>query len=225
MNERFIREIGLFGEEGVSKLKAAKVVVIGCGGVGSYAVEALARAGIGALTVIDGDTVSESNINRQLIALGSTVGQNKAELEKARILDINPDCAVTAVCEFITPGNCASLIGVPDFVIDACDDTEAKLALISYCTSLSIPVVSSMGTGNRLDPTKFEITDISKTEGDPLARSIRKKLREMGINHLPVLFSREIPAVRAVPPASVSFVPPVAGMILGGYVIRKIAGV
>lgn len=228
--ERFERTELLIGSESLEKLKNAKVIVFGIGGVGSFVCEALARSGVGTIALVDNDTVSKSNMNRQLIALTSTVGLNKTDVMKERILEINPDCNVTSVPCFYTKEKEVNIEGF-DYVVDAIDTVTSKLTLIEEANRLSIPVISCMGTGNKLDPTRFEITDISKTSVCPLARVMRKELKVRGINHLKVLYSKEEPispenniteGSRRSIPGSVSFVPPVAGMIIAGEVIKDI---
>lgn len=232
MSNSFSRTEMLIGEAALIKLKNSKVAVFGIGGVGGYVCEALARAGVGSLTLIDNDTVSESNINRQLIALTSTVGQLKTDVMKKRILDINPDIKVITHNVFVLPDN-IDVFDFKDFdyIVDAIDTVSGKLAIIEKAYSLGIPVISSMGTGNKLDPTRFEITDINKTSVCPLARVMRYELRNRGVKKLKVLYSKEEPIKpdnssgcttgKAVP-GSISFVPSVAGLIIGGEVIKDI---
>ena len=229
----------LLGISGVERLKRAHVAVFGIGGVGSYAVEALARAGVGALTLIDHDTVSESNINRQLIALYSTVGQFKTDVARDRIRDINPDCAVTVRHDFFLPENADTFdFSSFNYIIDAVDTVSAKIALAVEADRAGAPIISCMGAGNKLDPTRFTVTDVFKTAGDPLARVMRAKLRKSGVAHLRVVCSEEPPSPlhpemdgealeekgdrRA--PGSLSFVPSVAGLIAAGEVIKALAG-
>ena len=227
---RFERAELLLGSESIEKLKKAKVIVFGIGGVGSFVCEALARSGVGTITLVDNDTVSESNINRQLIALTSTVGLNKTDVMKERILEINYECNVTSVPCFYTKEKKVDIEGF-SYVVDAIDTVTSKLTLIEEANRLSVPIISCMGTGNKLDPTKFEIADISKTSVCPLARVMRRELKNRGINHLKVLYSKEKPispentisdGSRRSVPGSVSFVPPVAGMIIAGEVIKDI---
>ena len=230
--ERFDRTINLIGEEAFSRLQNSTVAVFGLGGVGGYAAEALARSGIGALVLVDFDTVSVSNINRQIIATDETVGQKKTEAFAKRAREINPNLQIKEITEFISAENIEDILRQSkiDYVVDAIDTVSSKTALISCAHALNIPIISSMGTGNKLDPTLFRITDISKTDTCPLARVMRKKLREIGIFHTDVLYSTEKP-VSLTPneqdgrqiPASVAFVPSVAGLIIGGYVVKKIA--
>ena len=236
MKESWCREEMLLGEAAVAALSQAHVAVFGLGGVGGYSVEALCRAGVGALTLIDSDVFSESNLNRQLGALHSTIGRSKAEVMAERVLDINPDCHVTALPFLYTEEDKQRFLSQEhqyDYIIDAIDLVSAKLSLITTARALEIPVVSSMGTGNKLDPTQFQITDIAKTSVCPLARVMRKELRARGIAHHMVLFSTELPrtpsAMEAPPPGrhsvpgSVSWVPSVAGLMLAGYVVQELA--
>lgn len=228
--ERFERSRILLGDDALLKLKNAKVIVFGIGGVGSYVCEALARSGIGYISLVDNDTVSKSNINRQLVALSSTIGKTKTDVMKSRIFEINPECTVTSIPCFYTKEKEVSIDGF-DYVIDAIDTVTSKLALIEEANRLSIPIISCMGTGNKLDPTMFEIADISKTSVCPLARVMRRELKLRGITHLKVLYSKEEPIChknsvslngKHPVPGSVSFVPPVAGMIIAGEVIKDI---
>lgn len=222
----YSRTVSLLGEANAERLKASRIAVFGLGGVGSYAVEALVRAGIGSLLLIDGDTVSPSNINRQLYALNSTVGEDKASVAKARCLDINPGCIIDARKLTVTAENINALpLSGCDYAIDAIDDVKAKLALIVRCKELDIPIISSMGTGNKLDPSKLTITDIYRTSVCPLARVMRHDLRQLGIESLKVLYSQEPPAVSCRPPASISFVPSAAGLMLAGEVVRELCGI
>lgn len=227
---RFERAELLLGTDSLEKLQRSKVIVFGVGGVGSYVCEALARSGVGTICLVDNDIVSESNINRQLIALTSTIGLNKTDVMKERILDINPDCNVTSIPCFYTRDKEVEIDGF-DYIVDAIDTVTSKLTLIEQANRLSIPIISSMGTGNKLDPTRFEIADISKTSVCPLARVMRRELKARGINHLKVLYSKEEPISlgnqvsengRRSIPGSVSFVPSVAGLIIAGEVIKDI---
>lgn len=218
----------LLGKEGVEKIKAAHVAVFGVGGVGGFAVEALARAGVGKITLIDSDTVSPSNINRQIIATSKTVGRYKTEVAGERIREINPECAVNCLNLFYSEESTGDIdLSSFDYVIDAIDSVRAKLFLIEGATRLGVPIISSMGTGNKLDPTRFTVTDISKTHTCPLAKVIRTELKKRGITHLKVLFSNELPTKSDGQrvPGSVSFVPSVAGLIIGGEVIKDIVGI
>lgn len=231
MINEFSRTELLLGAEGISRLKNSSVAVFGVGGVGSYTAEALARSGIGNITLIDNDTVNVTNINRQIIALQSTVGMLKTEAAKARILDINPNCNVTLHNCFYT-GNEFTLDEF-DYIADAIDSVTSKLNLIENAIKLNIPIISSMGTGNKLDPTKLVVTDISKTEMCPLAKIVRTELRKRGINHHTVVYSTEKPvAHKAISDeesgnrktiGSVSYVPSVAGLIMAGRIINDIA--
>ena len=217
----------------MAALKGARVAVFGVGGVGGYVVEALARSGVGGLALIDPDRVSESNINRQIIALSSTVGEYKTHAAKARVLDINPDCKVETQEIFYTPETTDFDFSAFDYVVDAVDTVSAKLAIIERAQGAKIPVISSMGAGNKLDPTAFEVVDISKTSVCPLARVMRRELKKRGIEHVKVLYSKEEPLQSGLAdeksgkqiPASISFVPSVAGLLIAGQVIREIAGV
>ena len=194
MSDPLIRTRILVGDEPLERLARAKVAVFGVGGVGGYCVEALARAGVGTLHLYDDDTVSESNLNRQLAALHSTLGQPKAEVMADRVRDINPACRVRAVRMFYLPDNADQVeLGQYDYVVDCIDTVAAKLELVTRCTALQIRIISAMGSGNKLDPTAFVVTDISKTAGCPLARVMRKELRKRGIEHLKVVYSREAP--------------------------------
>lgn len=238
MQQEFSRAALLLGEAGMERLARAHVAVFGVGGVGAAAAEALARGGVGAITLVDSDAVSVSNRNRQLIALASTVGQPKVQVMAARIRDINPACQVTPLQLFVTPEAAPGLSGF-DYVVDAIDTVTAKLWLIETCDRLGVPLICSMGTGNKLDPTRFQVADIYKTSVCPLARVIRQECKKRHIRRLKVVFSTEEPAKipperyalfpgeskgtagRPVP-ASVSFVPPVAGFILAGEVIKDL---
>lgn len=232
MSEIFKRTEMLIGSDALQKLGASAVAVFGVGGVGGGAVEALARGGIGRIDLIDNDTVSESNINRQLIATKSTVGMLKTDAAKARILEINPNCIVNTFNTFILPENIDSIdFSVYNYVIDAIDTVSGKIAIIEQCNKQNVPVISSMGTGNKLDPTKFEITDIFKTSVCPLARVMRTEMKKRGIKKLKVLYSKEEPLKPVISeitergkavPGSISFVPPVAGMIIGGEIIKEL---
>ena len=194
MSDQFIRTRLLIGDKPLNKLAAAKVAVFGVGGVGGFCVEALARAGVGTLHLYDDDTVSESNLNRQLIALHSTIGRPKVDVMAQRVLDINPKCNVQAIPMFYLPENADTVdLSQYDYVIDAIDTVAAKLELVKRCTQLNVPIISAMGSGNKLDPSAFVVTDISKTQGCPLARVMRKELRKRGINHLKVVYSEEEP--------------------------------
>lgn len=228
--EQYSRIIKLIGEEALQRLAASRVVVFGVGGVGSYAVEALARSGIGSLVLVDHDEVCLTDINRQLEALHSTVGRAKVEVVRERILDINPRAAVTVHQEFVGPENVALFLrGEITYIVDAIDNVTAKLAIIENALQRKIPVISAMGAGNKLDPAKLRISDISATSVCPLARVMRRELKKKGISHgLKVVYSTEEPQLtkeqRAAgrPPGSIAFVPSVAGLLMAGEVIRDI---
>lgn len=231
MNERFSRTAALLGEEGVSRLAAARVMLVGLGGVGGYACEALARVGVGHLFLCDFDTVSVSNINRQLLALDSTVGQKKTAVAAERVRQINPGAEVVTADLFVDETNALEMITSfrPDYIIDAIDAVPSKVALIAAAKTLSVPIISCMGTGNKLEPEKLTVADISKTHTCPLARAVRTRLRALNISHVDVLFSTEKPISPRTPceegkstPASVSFVPSVAGLMIGGFVVRRL---
>ena len=215
----------LIGSEAVSRLADAKVLVFGVGGVGGHVCEALVRAGIGEIHIVDGDTVAESNINRQIIATRDNIGQPKVEAMAERIRSINPECRVKGFQMFFLPGETSDSMDFSgyDYVVDAVDTVAAKLEIIEKAKAAGVPVISSMGTGNKLDPTLFRSADISKTSVCPLAKVIRKELRNRGIRDVKVLFSTEEPVRTGVrTPASISFVPSVAGLIIGGEVIKDI---
>lgn len=216
----------MLGEEAVKRLGRSSVAVFGVGGVGGFLVEAIARAGVGKITLIDADRVSVSNINRQIIATHNTVGQYKTEAMKQRIAEINPECEVVSISEFYSEENSISLDGF-DYIADCIDSVRSKLHLICEATARGIPIISSMGAGNKLDPTRFAVSDISKTHTDPLSKVIRTELRKRGINHLKVVFSDELPInpSKERTPGSVSFVPSVVGLIMAGEIIKSIAGV
>ena len=237
----------LIGKEGLNKLRNSKVIVFGVGGVGSFTVEALARAGVGTLILVDDDTVCLTNLNRQIHATYDTLGKVKVDVMKERILSINKKCNVITHQIFVTKENIPEIIDDDvDYVVDAIDTVSAKIALAEYCTSKGIKIISSMGTGNKFDPTQFKITDIYKTKVCPLAKVMRYELKRRGVKKLKVLYSEEIPtkpktedvvtcktgcvctggtkkcAAKRQIPGSISFVPPVAGMIIGGEVIKDI---
>lgn len=231
----FSRTALLLGAESLEKLKKAKVAVFGLGGVGGYVAEALARSGVGALELVDHDTISITNINRQLLATHTTVGRYKAEVARERVLDINPDIIATARKAFFGPDTAAQFDFTGyDYVVDAIDTVTGKLALITAAQRAGTPILCSMGTGNKLDPTKFQIADITKTSVCPLARIMRKECAKRGIRHLKVLFStedpitpleeptEELPEGRRALPGSVAFVPSTAGLIIAGEVIKDL---
>ncbi len=234
--EPYSRTELLLGSEAMKKLKNAKVAVFGLGGVGGYVVEALARSGVGSLELIDHDDISITNINRQLLATRSTVGIGKAEAARQRVLDIDPDIQVTARKEFFHPDTAENFdFSSYSYVVDAIDTVTGKLALVQAAQAAGTPIISCMGTGNKLDPTKFQIADISKTRVCPLARIMRKECAKRGIKRLKVLFStedpiapaqttaEELPEGRRALPGSVAFVPSVAGLIIAGQVIKDIS--
>lgn len=215
----------LIGED-INKLKNAKILVFGLGGVGSYVVEALSRSFIGHLTIVDNDVVSESNINRQLLAYHSTIGKYKVDVSKQRILDINKNCEVITHKTFILPENLSNFEFLDyDYIIDAIDTVTSKLAIIEMAKNKNVPVISCMGTGNKFHPELLKIMDIQKTTICPLARVMRYELRKRGINHVDVLSSTEEPVkTNSNTPGSTSYVPSVAGIMIAGYVINKIIG-
>ncbi len=240
----------LVGREGLDKLKNSKVVVFGVGGVGSFTVEALTRAGVGELILIDDDTVCLTNLNRQIHATYDTISKVKVEVMKERILSINRKCIVTTHQVFVDKDNIPDLIpDDTDYVVDAIDTVSAKIALVEYCNEKNIRIMSSMGTGNKFDPTQFKVADIYDTKICPLAKVMRRELKKRGIKQLKVVYSEEIPtkprvedvvtcktgcvctggtkkcAAKRQIPGSISFVPPVAGMIIGGEVIKDIIGI
>ena len=228
--EQFSRTELLIGKEGLEKLQKSKVAVFGLGGVGSYVVEALARAGVGNFTLVDNDIVTLSNINRQIIATMDTIGKDKVSVSKERILSINPNAKVETYKEFFLKDSKDLFDETFDYVIDAIDTITGKIEIILRANRFNVPVISSMGTGNKLDPGKFEITDIYKTSYCPLAKVMRKELKERGIDKLKVIYSKEKPIkVSAFDeekqksiPGSISFVPSVAGLMIAGEVIRDI---
>lgn len=238
MTHEFSRTELLIGAEGLENLRNATVMVLGVGGVGSHCIEALARSGVGRLILVDNDKVSQTNINRQSIAYQSTVGEYKTKLMKDRIYDINPVADVVTYETFVLPENLQEIFKKKvDYIVDAIDTVTAKLALAEYAKEHEIPLISCMGTGNKLHPEMFEITDISKTSVCPLCKVMRKELKNRGIYHLKVLYSKEKPidtsgadtgedkGVRRSLPGSIAFVPPVAGLMIAGQVIREIARV
>ena len=215
----------LISQENVAKLKNSTIALFGLGGVGSYVLEALARSGIQNLIIIDKDVIDITNINRQLLATHSTIGKSKVDVAKERILDINPNCNVTAIKEFVSKENIENmLVGIKiDYIVDAIDTVSSKLGIIEYAYNNYIKIISCMGTGNKLDASKFEITDINKTSVCPLAKVIRKELRNLNIPKLKVLYSNEEPTnQKSSTPASISFVPSVAGLLIAGEVIRDL---
>lgn len=220
----FSRTERLIGKDALQKLKNSNIIIFGLGGVGSYTAEALARSGIGKMTVVDKDTVDITNINRQLYALRSTVGKPKAEVARERILDINPECEITAIQKMYLPENSEEFnLSQYDYIVDAIDNVTAKIDLAVKAEQLGIPIISSMGTGNKLDPAAFKVSDIYKTSVCPLCRAMRTQLKKRGVKKLKVVYSEEMPKTDGErTPASISFVPPAAGLIIAGEVIRDI---
>ena len=229
----------LIGKDALDRLASSRVAVFGAGGVGSFVIEGLVRSGIGAIDVVDNDQVSLSNLNRQLIATLDTVGMDKTAVVRERIKSINPDCKVTEHKMFFLPETADEFdFSVYDYVVDAIDTVAGKLAIIEKCSSLGIPVISSMGTGNKLDPSEFRIADIYDTKVCPLAKAIRKECRKRGIESLKVLYSEEdvlkpeadlgndevLPPGKKTTPGSISFVPSVAGLMIAGEVIKDLIG-
>lgn len=227
--EQFSRTELLIGKENLEKLKNSKVAIFGIGGVGSFVVEALTRAGIGNFILVDKDNVDLSNLNRQIIATRKTVGKPKVEVAKERILEINPNAEVEIYKEFFMPETEGILDSTISYVVDAIDTVTAKIELVKRAQELNIPIISSMGTGNKLDPTKFEVSDIYKTSVCPLAKVMRKELKARRIKKLKVVYSKEFPikvarneeVIKQIP-GSISFVPSVAGLIIAGEVIKDI---
>ncbi len=219
----------LLGKEGMERLARAHILVFGVGGVGSYAVEALARSGVGAITVVDADTVAPSNINRQLVADLSTVGRDKVEVARERILAVNPECRVTARKMLYLPENSGEFdFSSYDYIIDAIDNVSAKISIACEAQRANTPLISAMGTGNKLCPERLEVSDISKTSVCPLARVMRTELRRRGVLHLKVVYSKEEPrrsesGERVI--GSVSFVPSVAGLMMAAEAIKDIANI
>lgn len=231
MEERFIRTAYIVGDGNINAIRRSSVIVFGCGGVGSYVCEALARLGIGKITVVDGDKVSESNINRQLVALHSTVGIFKADVMAERIKDINPECEVRAINAFYSAENADLFsLGDYDFIVDAIDDVPAKLDIAQRAENLGVREISSMGTGNKLCSNKFEICDIYKTSVCPLARAMRRELKSRGVKKLTVVYSKEEPLEineeynaqnsGRRSPGSMPFVPGAAGLLIAEYVYK-----
>lgn len=222
----------LIGDTAIENLSNARVAIFGVGGVGGYVAEALARSGVGAIDLYDNDTVSLTNINRQIIALHSTIGRYKTEVMRERILDINPDCKVNAINLFYDKNSAVTInLAIYDYVIDAIDTVASKLELIKRAKDLGTPIISAMGAGNKLDATAFEISDIQKTSVCPLARVMRRELKNLGINHLKVCYSKEIPLTplasdeqtsKRVTPGSTAFCPSVMGLIIASEVVKDI---
>ena len=234
MNECFSREAMLIGDDAIKKLNNSYVALFGLGGVGSYAAEALARSGVGKLLLVDSDTVSKTNINRQLCALHSTVGQYKTDVVAARLMDINPSLEIIIRKDFLLPENAHTFdFSSFDYVIDAIDTVSGKIAIAQGCHASGTSMISCMGTGNKLDPLAFRVTDISKTDTCPLARVMRRELKKRGIYHLNVVYSTEKAIEAKMPiteqgkkavPASIAFVPSVAGLIAASEAVKHIIG-
>ncbi len=235
MSEIFSRQNIVFGSDSLEKLKNSRVAVFGVGGVGGYVCEALARSGVGVIDIIDNDTVAPSNINRQIIALHSTIGKSKVEVCKARLLDINPELTVNAhQCFFLKENEDEFEFEKFDYIVDAIDTVSGKLALAVISDKLNIPIISSMGAGNKTDPTQFKVADIYKTSVCPLAKVMRKLCRENNVKKLKVVYSEELPTIKETLidetsnkrqiPGSFSFVPSVVGLIMAGEVIKDIIG-
>ena len=223
MKEQFSRTAQLLGNENVENLFDKHVIVFGVGGVGGYVVEALARSGVGKISIVDNDVVNESNINRQIIALHSTVGMQKVEVLKNRILDINPECKVFVYNQFFLPENSNDFdFSIYDYVVDAVDTVTAKIEIIKKSKESNVPVISSMGTGNKLNPMGFKVSDISKTKVCPLARVMRNELKKRGISKVKCVYSEENPVIQTQTPASVAFVPPVAGLLIASEVVKDL---
>ena len=227
IKEEFERSALLLGDDGIKRLGAATVAVFGIGGVGGHAAEALARCGVGKLVLVDGDTVAHSNINRQTIATHSTLGMQKTEAARLRLSDISPECnIITHPTVYSESTRDEFDFSGYDYIVDAIDDIPAKIDIIARATECGVPIISAMGAGNKLDPTRFRVSDISKTAVCPLARVVRTKLRAIGINHLKVVYSDEPPVRQRLagePVGSVSFVPSVMGLIIAGEVIKDIS--
>lgn len=223
MKEQFSRTAQLLGNENVENLFDKHVIVFGVGGVGGYVVEAFARSGIGKISIVDNDVVNESNINRQIIALHPTVGMQKVEVLKNRILDINPECKVFVYNQFFLPENSKDFdFSIYDYVVDAVDTVTAKIEIIKKSKESNVPVISSMGTGNKLNPMGFKVSDISKTKVCPLARVMRNELKKRGISKVKCVYSEENPVIQTQTPASVAFVPPVAGLLIASEVVKDL---
>ena len=227
MNDRFSRSYRVFGEDNMERIINSRVIVFGLGGVGGAAAEALARAGVGTLGIVDKDTVDITNINRQIIATDKTVGMNKTDALAERLVSINPDLKINKYNLFYLPETAEEIdLSEYDFVVDCIDNVTAKLELIERCEKLGIPIISSMGTGNKLHPEMLEIADINKTSVCPLARVIRRELKNRGVKKLAVVYSKEEPvSTQSRVPGSTSFTPPVAGYLMCSYVIRKLTDI
>lgn len=227
MKEQFSRTANIYGEKAIEKLNNSHVAVFGVGGVGGYVVEALARSGIGKFTLVDNDTICESNLNRQIIATYDSIGKDKVTVMKERILSINPDAVViTKKCFFLPENQDDFDFSQYDYVVDAVDTVSAKIALVLKAQEANVPIIASMGAGNKIDPTQFVVTDIYKTEMDPLAKVMRRELKSRGIKHLKVVYSKEKPIVPVVSerkaPGSNAFVPSTCGLIIASEVIKDL---
>ena len=227
MEEQFSRTIGLVGSENIKKIFKSKVAIFGIGGVGGYCAEALARSGVGQIDIVDNDTVAESNLNRQIVALKSTIGKYKVDVMKERILDINPKAVVNTHKIFYLPENAEKFdLSSYDYVIDAIDTVSAKIELIERAKKAGVPVISSMGAGNKLDPSAFQVSDIEKTSVCPLAKVVRKELKKRGISGVKVVYSKETAikqnSAESSSPSSNAFVPAVCGLIIAGEVFNDI---
>ena len=221
MFERFELLVG----DKINDIKSKKVLIIGVGGVGSYTVESLVRSGISNITIIDNDVIDITNLNRQLMTTHDNIGLSKVEVLEKRIKSINPDCIVNAIKTFVDDSNIDSIITDYDYVVDACDTVKTKLSIIRVCNKLGIKLISSMGTGNKMNPSLLQVTDIYKTSYDPLAKIIRSNCRKMGIKKLTVVCSKELPikkGIKTIP--SNSFVPATAGLLITSYIINDIVG-
>ena len=224
MENRFSRTEALLGEQAMEKLKKARVAVFGIGGVGGHVVEALVRSGVGAVDIVDSDKVCLSNLNRQIIATESSIGKYKVDVMKERILDINPEAVVNVHKCFYLPETKEEFdFSQYSYVVDAVDTVTAKIQLVMEAEEAGVPIISSMGAGNKLDPTAFQVADIYKTSVCPLAKVMRRELKKRGIKKLKVVYSREQPVVKNAVPASVAFVPSVVGLIIAGEVIKDLA--
>ena len=224
MENRFSRTEALLGEQAMEKLKKARVAVFGIGGVGGHVVEALVRSGVGAVDIVDSDKVCLSNLNRQIIATESSIGKYKVDVMKERILDINPEAVVNVhKCFYLPETKDEFDFSQYSYVVDAVDTVTAKIQLVMEAAEAGVPIISSMGAGNKLDPTAFQVADIYKTSVCPLAKVMRRELKKRGIKKLKVVYSKEQPVVKNAVPASVAFVPSVAGLIIAGEVIKDLA--
>ena len=224
MENRFSRTEALLGEQAMEKLKKARVAVFGIGGVGGHVVEALVRSGVGAVDIVDSDKVCLSNLNRQIIATESSIGKYKVDVMKERILDINPEAVVNVhKCFYLPETKDEFDFSQYSYVVDAVDTVTAKIQLVMEAAEAGVPIISSMGAGNKLDPTAFQVADIYKTSVCPLAKVMRRELKKRGIKKLKVVYSKEQPVVKNTVPASVAFVPSVVGLIIAGEVIKDLA--